>query len=126
MRRARPIGPKTPRANTLRRIALVAASTVAAFVLGAVGAEWLFTPAPPPVSAPSAAIESDEAEAAMRQNVERLYSLMMEMVPRRVENAYVDYISPAEMLRDLNDRHGAECDRPDLDRRMIEQLSPRR
>lgn len=37
-----------------------------------------------------------------------------------------DYISPGEMLRDLHGPHGAECDRPDLDRRMIDELTPRR
>lgn len=39
----------------------------------------------------------------------------------------IDYISPEEMLRDLRGGHGADCDRPGLDRRMIEELSrPRR
>lgn len=36
------------------------------------------------------------------------------------------YISPDQMLRDLRGRHGAECDRPDLDRAMIDSLDPRR
>ena len=128
MRRARPHSRTSRRANSLRRIALVAASTVAAFVLGAAGAEWLFTSSPPPTprSAPSAVLDPHEGEAETLYGIEPLSSIRFELVPRLEEIRYVDYISPGEMLHDLHFRHGAECDRPDLDRQMIDRLSPRR